>query len=383
MGSARKRIFLTFARYGLAVAIAMTTTLGVAQYNSSPTLKIGDPTPPIKVQTWLRGQPVTHFEKGKVYVLDFWATWCGGCIAVFPQISAIAEKYKDRVSFMSVDTYEHLGKSNAEDPLPKVTQFLKTPQGQKLTLNVCLDGNAAAMWDAWIKPLRRVGLPTTYVIDQEGKIAWVDVNLDHLDWVLGQVLAKTWDRDKAGAIMQQRDAVEDLMFKVFRNKDTDNTKDYQAMLAASEAFEKQFPDRKDAVAFYKFMALLELDMDKVPDLLERMAADPRSRYLNLADAAGLTLRKNNLSKRTYAAIAKVQERLLLNEFPGQGGRGGKSVSAYQELASTYDKAGDPANAVASIEKAITMANEHKASADQIKKLQEALDKYKAAGIRGN
>ncbi len=64
-----------FARYMVAAALAMTATFGFGQFNNSPTLHIGDPAPPIKVQTWLRGEPITQFEKGKVYVVEFWASW--------------------------------------------------------------------------------------------------------------------------------------------------------------------------------------------------------------------------------------------------------------------------------------------------------------------
>src|SRR5262245_23571807 len=220
------------ARTGIAAALVIVTmpALGAVDYYTTVTLKIGDAAPPMKVQAWVRGQPVTQFEKGKVYVLDFWATWCGGCIVSFPKISAVAEKYKDQVVFTSIDTYEEIGDRKVADPVAKVTEFLKKDKGQKLKLDVCDYGNTKSMWDAWIKPLRRAGLPTTVVIDQEGKIAWIDVNLDHLSWVLDQVLAKKWDREKAAAVMQQKDAVEDMMFKLFRSKGDDHVKACQALL---------------------------------------------------------------------------------------------------------------------------------------------------------
>ncbi|MCK9304742.1 MAG: redoxin family protein [Bacteroidales bacterium] len=328
----------------------------------------------------MRGEPLTQFEKGKVYVIDFWATWCGGCIASFPHISAVAEKYKDRVRFISVDSYEEAGGNKGKDPVTVVAEFLKTPQGQKLAFDVAVDGPDKTMYNGWINPLRRQGFPTTFVINQEGKIAWIDVNLDHLDWVIGQVLAKTWDIEKAAAVMQKKDAIEDMMFKAFQEqggmyKEGQDKKIWETILTASEAFENQFPDRKDAVAFFKFMALSVLDNDKIPDLLEEMAANPLCRYLNLGDAAGLTLERSDLSKRDYIAIAKVQERLLLNEFATLPGRGGKSVSAYENLASTYEKAGDLAKAAESIKNAIAMAKDQKAPAEQIEKLQDALNKY--------
>ncbi len=361
-----------FARSVLAAILAFASTCGFAQYNSTVTLKIGDPAPPIKVQTWLRGKPVTQFEKGKVYVLDFWATWCGGCIMSFPHITGIAEKYKDRVSFSSIDTKEDI--DGKVDAVAKVTEFLPTAWGQQLKLDLAIDGDSDAMWDAWIKPLRRAGLPTTFVIDQEGRIAWVDVNLDHLEWVLDQVLAKKWDREKAAAVMQQRDAVEDLMFKIFRGEDADKKKNYEDLLASAEAFEKQFPDRKDAVAFYKFMALMELDKDKVPDVLEQMAADPRSKYINLSDAANLTLRQEGLPQRTYAAAAKVLEHCLQNEYPAYN-TCGKTITDYSSLASAYDRAGDPKHAAEYIDYAIVLSSQQRAM-DQIQKLQESSTKYK-------
>lgn len=85
---------LKFRKGSLLIALLFTALLSKAQYNTHPTLKIGDPAPEIKVEAWVRGTPVTKFEKGNVYVLDFWATWCGGCIASFPHISAIANKYE-------------------------------------------------------------------------------------------------------------------------------------------------------------------------------------------------------------------------------------------------------------------------------------------------
>src|SRR5262245_9421811 len=137
----------TIVRRGLAATLVIATipAFAAGQYNTTVSLRIGDPAPPIKVQTWVRGQPVTEFEKGKVYVLDFWATWCGGCIVSFPKISAVAEKYKDKVVFTSVDTYEEIGDTKVPDPVAKVTEFLKTDKGQKLKLEVCVDGNTKSM----------------------------------------------------------------------------------------------------------------------------------------------------------------------------------------------------------------------------------------------
>ncbi|MBV4358725.1 TlpA family protein disulfide reductase [Pinibacter aurantiacus] len=367
-----------------ALAVALFTSVfvlgptdGTAQFNSNVTLKIGDAAPALKVEGWAKGRPLTGFKKSNVYVIDFWATWCGGCIASFPQISAIEEKYKGKVQFASIDSYEDIGDNKGKDAVTIVKEFLKTPKGQTLKLNVAVDGKANSMYNSWIKPLRRQGFPTTFIIDGEGKIAWVDVNLDQLDWALEQVLAGTWDKQKAAQIMKGKDDLEDQLIKGFQ--DTANKKSImRAMKSHTEQLEKQFPDRRDAFAFYKLFALLEVDMSGVPAVLEQMAADPLSRYLNLSDAVGLTLQKPNLSKETYMACAKIQERLLQYQFKEKG-YGGKSVKAYQELADTYYHAGNYKLALSNIQEAIQLAQKEKVSAEKIEELQKMYGKYQQKG----
>ena len=37
-------------------------------------LKLGDPAPPLAITEWVKGEPVA-LEKGKIYLVEFWATW--------------------------------------------------------------------------------------------------------------------------------------------------------------------------------------------------------------------------------------------------------------------------------------------------------------------
>lgn len=94
--------------------------------------------------------------RGKVVVLEFWATWCGPCVAAIPHMNELADEFKGKpVQFIAI---------TAEDK-PTVEQFLSK---RPIHSWVALDTNSAMN-----KAYGIVAIPATVVLDQEGKIAAV------------------------------------------------------------------------------------------------------------------------------------------------------------------------------------------------------------------
>jgi len=59
----------------LVLATLLLTAVWVEAASPGPALKVGEPAPRLQVVRWMQGDPVTGFEKGKTYLLEFWATW--------------------------------------------------------------------------------------------------------------------------------------------------------------------------------------------------------------------------------------------------------------------------------------------------------------------
>ena len=71
-------------------------------------LTIGSAAPTLDIEHWVQDgngffKPVKEFKKGNVYVVEFWATWCGPCVMSMPHLAELQNKYRgQKVQIVSV-----------------------------------------------------------------------------------------------------------------------------------------------------------------------------------------------------------------------------------------------------------------------------------------
>jgi peroxiredoxin len=110
--------------------------------------------------TTLDGQRVALRDlRGKVVLLNFWATWCPPCKAEMPDLQALYEEHGDARDFVVVAV-------NFQEDLAPVEAFMRE---RGLTFPVWLDAQGAAGAKLGVR-----GLPVSFIVDREGRIrdAW-------------------------------------------------------------------------------------------------------------------------------------------------------------------------------------------------------------------
>jgi uncharacterized protein (TIGR03435 family) len=88
-------------------ALLVGTTFSIACFAQNALLPTGQIAPEVELSQLLQApygaQPTLAAQRGKAVVLEFWATWCGGCVAAIPHLNQLAEAFRDKpVVFLSV-----------------------------------------------------------------------------------------------------------------------------------------------------------------------------------------------------------------------------------------------------------------------------------------
>lgn len=323
-------------------------------------LNIGDPAPPLKVKAWVKGTPIQNFEKDKIYVIDFWATWCFPCMKLMPHFSELARKYQDKATFLSIDIYE-----KKDIPIAKIKRLVDS-MGTQMDFTVGIEDNKF-MSKNWADTSRAYGVPTIFIINN-GKIDWIG-HPKYADSVLTQILNKTWN--PPFALLKRNDQIylrelelkssPELYKKLFRYKINMAGNTYDRVMISPDSvllvineMVRNIPSLKFLPVFvtFTFPALLQTNPQKAYDFAREVMAththvdEPLS--LSLVYYIEENSDKLQLPENIYRLGAECCQAFIDKDpYPEFG----FVSSTYKRMANLYRHAGDLTKAAEAEQKA--------------------------------
>ncbi|MFT3684942.1 MAG: redoxin family protein [Phycisphaerales bacterium] len=335
-------------------------------------LTVGDKAPELKVEAFVKGNPVKSFESGKVYVVEFWATWCGPCVAAFPHLSENQAKYKDKVTFIGTNIWER--PYNA-DTLQKVKDFVEE-QGDKMAYTVAFDGKAAAMDSAYMKAAGRNGIPCAFIVNQEGKIAWIGHPMS-MDDVLAQVVEGKYDIDaaqkKAKAAAESEGKLKDINSRIMKAARADK---WDEVVTGIDELIKADPEHKSMYLTRKYGILLTKKQDYAAAygmkdvLLAEKGIGDESQALNEI-AWGIVNPEGDVPKKDRNLDFAMAFALKANEVAK-----GENAAILDTVARVYWDKGDRAKAIEFQEKAVKAADKDGTAENMKDEIKATLENYK-------
>jgi len=363
---------LNFKLSILLFTIAVNTH---AQKELFPSLNIGDPAPSLQVGEWIKGRPIQRFEKGHIYVVELWATWCGPCIAAMPHLSSLARQYKGKVTILGIDVME---KKNTS--MKKVKAFVDS-MGYRMDYHVAAE-DSNFMVAGWLDASGEQGIPKSFVVNAEGRLAWIG-HPTELGEVLRKIVKDNWDIKEEltnrnfNRYLKRLDEEAGETLKSYTGnayKEDYIGKPDSALLVISDFLKKE-PKLKYApiIAFYTFSALLKTNPLKAYEYGKVVLVTPTYEeppFYFIWGAIQWYSDKVNLPPEIYKLGADSYQ-ARINAYPDV------SPNFYYKMADFYWRGNDKSKAIDAAQKAIEkLKNEKNFSATHMARFESRLQQYK-------
>ena len=347
------------------------TALAAMVCAQADSLTIGDKAPKLDVAKWVKGAPVKEFKKGNIYVVEFWATWCGPCRVSIPHITELAHKFKDKVTFIGVDVWETQAGSDDISYMVTVEEFVKE-MGDQMDYNVAIDGPKGTMAKTWMEAAEQNGIPTAFIVNKDGLIVWIGHPM-MMDDVLAKVVEGNYDVQTAKAEFERQKAEEEAMEKLYAKLgEAYGSGDIDAVIKELDKAIAEMPVIKDTLLELKLQILMEEKPEQVVSLArELFKGDKKDDATFLNNTAWWMVEEDKPPvKMDYKLALAMAERaceLTKHEDPMN----------LDTLALAHFRNGNVKKAIEIQEKAIKLlAKDERVSKEMIEEFQSRLKKFK-------
>ncbi|MBY3116067.1 redoxin family protein [Rhizobium laguerreae] len=325
-------------------------------------LNSGSPAPSIKVQHWLRGDPLSNFKLGKIYIPVFVSITCSGCGPALVRLAQLQEQYR-YIGIEVIGIVANKRTATVDEALAEVDAWV-TKWLPNANIRIAFD-YSGEMDKLWMDASLSFQHPQAFVVDRDGSIAFIG-HPDSLEDVLPKVTDGSWrasaeakNAEKERIAEGEIDATENALRR--RIRAATDIEDWKSALSVIEESINLFPDRISLRQSQVSMLIGEMrDMEAgwialgqfARDAIERNSEDwlfaameelfgPHYDYSELPFAERLSLGKE-LSERILILCAQ-QDALSRAE-------------SYETIAYYYNESGDNGLAVGLIELALNLVD---------------------------
>jgi|LakMenE01Jun11ns_1017448.scaffolds.fasta_scaffold9957907_2 thiol-disulfide isomerase/thioredoxin len=251
-------------------------------------LTVGSKAPDLNIEHWLsdgggKFKPLKEFQPGKIYVVEFWATWCGPCKACMPHLAELQKMHAEQgVQIISVSdeeletVQEFLGSdvpagmlrsmqaaNESTDPslAPSTQGEPKAMTFQQLTSAYCLTTDPdQSTYKDYMEASAEGGIPTSFLVGKQGIIEWIGHPME-IDQPLADLIADRWDREAFLKSRNEKKFVEESLEEVYRLLEAE--KYDQAMRNMDDLIKQtQASDMNMGLKMMKLELLIQLDASK-------------------------------------------------------------------------------------------------------------------------
>jgi thiol-disulfide isomerase/thioredoxin len=272
-----------------AALFALTLDSAIADATDSESrLKIGDPAPILRPITWIKGEPITHYDRSRIYVVEFWATWCPPCVDAMPQLTALQSKYRDKLTVVGVNALESAMGEGDENSVRAFVRKDRPRMGYTVAMD---DPMKQPVFTGWMVSAGLCCLPAAFIVDRKGAIVWIGNTVASTSYPFDEALKDTLsakpDLVRARALQESTRISSAKVLALKPALDARMKRDFETVVTEVDRVLAQHPEYAPDAFPLKLAAMLHVnEHDALAYVLSASKSEDLRKALNATDDSG-------------------------------------------------------------------------------------------------